>query len=96
MSTLRFQTGDLVFSREDLFNDDSAIPDAAPGELLAAAGCRGMIVRAGHVEARPEVAIYLVRFEGPDKELGLPVGCLAEELTQAQPQSETPAETSAL
>ncbi|MGK3993547.1 nitrogen fixation protein NifZ [Sorangium sp. So ce1024] len=76
-----FQLGDLVFSRYDLFND-GGIPDAAPGALLAAAGTRGVVVKTGHVEAQPEIAIYLVRFEGADKELGPPVGCLAEELTQ--------------
>jgi nitrogen fixation protein NifZ len=82
LSTDHFQAGDLVFSRDDLFNDDGGIPDAAPGELLVPAGTRGMVVNAGHVEASPEIKIYLVRFEGADKELGPPVGCLVDELTQ--------------
>lgn len=83
-----FQLGDLVFSRHDLFNDDDGIPDVAPGELLAAAGTRGVVVKIGHAEARPEIAIYLVRFEGANKELGPPVGCLAEELTQEELRQE--------
>lgn len=79
--TSNFQSGDLVFSRNDLFNDDGGIPDAAPGQLLVHAGTRGMIVKTGHVEADPEITICLVRFEGSDKELGPPVGCLVDELT---------------
>lgn len=84
--------GDLVFAACDLFNDEagedgsSAMPEAAPGALLAAAGTRGMIVNVGHPTAAPEQVIYLVSFEGgPDRELGLPFGCLPEELTQRDP-----------
>lgn len=88
MSMPHFQPGDLIFCREDLFNDDGGIPDAAPGELLVAAGSRGMIVKTGHAEAHSEIRIYLVRFEGPNKELGLPIGCLAEELTQERLEPE--------
>ena len=84
-TTSEFHEGDLVFTRSDLFNDDNHVPDAAPGELLVPAGTRGMIVNKGHVEANPEIKIYLVRFEGTDKELGPPLGCLVEELTQEQP-----------
>ena len=39
-------------------------------------------MRAGSVEHRPEVRVYLVRFEGADKVLGPPVGCFDSELTQ--------------
>jgi nitrogen fixation protein NifZ len=85
--------GDLVYAACDLYNDEagedgaSAMPEAEPGALLAAAGTRGMIVNVGHPEAAPEHVIYLVSFEtGPEsngrRELGLPFGCLAEELTQ--------------
>jgi nitrogen fixation protein NifZ len=84
--------GDLVYAACDLFNDaaqedgSSAMPEAAPGALLAAAGTRGMIVNVGRPEAAPEQVIYLVSFEtGPEKELGLPFGCLPEELTQLEP-----------
>lgn len=77
-----FQPGDLVYSRCELFNDDGAIPDVPAGARLAPAGARGMIVKSGYAEADPECKIYLVRFEGEDRELGLPIGCLADELTQ--------------
>jgi nitrogen fixation protein NifZ len=76
-----YETGDLVFSHGDLFND-GGIPDVASGALLAARGARGVVVRVGHAEARPEVRIYLVRFENEEKDLGPPIGCLGEELTR--------------
>lgn len=84
----RFEMGDLVHSALDIYNDpieetgESALPGVVPGELLAAAGTRGIVVNVGHAEAMPEEEIYLVRFEiGPDGQLAEPVGCLAEELT---------------
>jgi len=85
MRTSLIQPGDLVFTRDDLFNDDGGVPDAEPGALLVPAGTRGMVVKIGHAEAQPETAIYLVQFEGTDKELGPPLGCLADELTQESP-----------
>jgi nitrogen fixation protein NifZ len=75
--------GDLVFARLDLHND-GGVPEVDTHALLAAAGTRGVVVRTGSVQARPELRIYIVRFEGPDKVLGPPVGCLEEELTQDQ------------
>jgi nitrogen fixation protein NifZ len=93
--TLRgFEVGDLVYSRIDIHND-GGIPDVEEGGLLAAAGTRGVVVRSGSAQSRPDVRIYLVRFEGPDQILGPPVGCLDEELTQDErptgerPQQET-------
>lgn len=84
----RYGMGDLVFAAVDLFNEpleetgESGIPGIEVGSLLAAAGTRGVVVNVGHVEAMPEEAIYLVRFEsGPDGNLGEPIGCLPEELT---------------
>jgi nitrogen fixation protein NifZ len=89
-SPYEFWRGDMVFAASDLYNDElaedgsSLMPEAEPGALLTAAGTRGMIVNVGHPQAAPEQVIYLVSFEtGPDKELGLPFGCLPEELTQA-------------
>jgi nitrogen fixation protein NifZ len=81
MLTMHYLPGDLVFNRRDLHND-GGIPDVDEGALLALAGTRGVVVQVGHVEARPEIDVYLVRFEGADKVLGRPVGCLADELTQ--------------
>jgi nitrogen fixation protein NifZ len=86
MST--FIPGDRVFAALDLFNDpleetgESAIPGLNPGDLLAAAGTRGMVVNIGHAEAAPEDEIYLVSFEtGPNGSLAEPIGCLAGEIT---------------
>ncbi len=85
----QFNPGDMVFASVDLYNDpmedsgESAIPGIAANELLASAGARGVVVNAGHVEADPTQAIYLVRFESAvGGTLGEPIGCLAEELHQ--------------
>lgn len=85
----RFEMGDLVYSAQDIYNDPieetgaSALPGVAPGELLAGAGARGVVVNVGHAEAMPDEEIYLVRFEiGPDGQLAEPIGCLADELSQ--------------
>jgi nitrogen fixation protein NifZ len=88
MST--FQPGDRVFAALDLYNDpleetgESAIPGVDPGDLLAPAGTRGMVVNIGHAEAAPDDEIYLVSFEtGPNGSLAEPIGCLANELSYA-------------
>lgn len=79
--THAFAPGEMVFCREALYND-GGLPGVEEGALLAAAGTRGVVVKCGHLEEAPDVAIYLVRFEGADEVLGPPVGCLAGELTQ--------------
>jgi len=59
---------------------------ANPGEPLAAAGARGVVVNAGHVEAQPDAEIYPARFESEaDGPLSQPIGCLAEELSYHPP-----------
>lgn len=77
-----YDIGEVVYSREYLYND-GGIPDVPESALLCRAGARGVVVRTGHVEADRRTLIYLVRFEGEDLVLGPPVGCLQEELTQA-------------
>jgi nitrogen fixation protein NifZ len=86
----KYDMGDMVFAATDLYNDEltedgaSMLPDIAPHALIAAAGTRGVVVNVGHVAELPEQDIYLVRFEtGPDKALGLPIGCMPEELAGA-------------
>jgi len=76
-----YQPGEVVYAAEALYNDGS-LPDLAAGVLLADAGARGVVVKAGHVEAMPEVEVLVVRFEGADLTLGPPVGCFVDELTQ--------------
>jgi nitrogen fixation protein NifZ len=65
----------------DIYND-GGVPDVEGGALLARAGTRGIVVRAGGAQGRQKARIYLVRFEGADQLLGPPIGCLEEELTQ--------------
>ncbi len=80
----QYDVGEIVFSRELLIND-GGIPDLAADAVLATPGRRGVVVNFGHTQVDPDQAIYLVRFEGEDGELsnlGPPVGCLPEELTQ--------------
>jgi len=80
----QYEIGEIVFSRELLVND-GGIPELAADAVLATPGRRGVVVNHGRVEAAPEQAIYLVRFEGESgalSDLGPPVGCLPEELTQ--------------
>lgn len=81
--SVEYDMGDIVFAREDIFNEeDAGIPGLAPNALLASAGRRGVVVSYGHVEADPRQSIYLVRFEQGEGEMGPPIGCLPEELTQ--------------
>jgi nitrogen fixation protein NifZ len=86
----KFDMGEMVFATADLYNDDltedgaSLIPDVEPNALLAPTGSRGVVVNVGHLPDQPQQAIYLVRFEsGPDKALGVPIGCMQEELTNS-------------
>lgn len=86
----RFSMGEMVFAATDLYNDElaedgsSLIPEVAPNALIAPAGTRGVVVNVGHVAELPQQDIYLVRFEtGEEKSLGVPIGCLPEELTDA-------------
>ena len=83
---VQYQLGDVVFCREDLFND-GGLPGYEEGALIAAAGTRGVVVQFGHVEAMPSEEIYLVRFEDEGQNLGLPIGCLPEELTQDEAEA---------
>lgn len=83
MSAIQYDIGDMVFAAEDILND-GGMPGIEEEEgLIAPAGARGVVVHYGHSEIDPSKEIYLVRFEnGPDGQLGNPVGCLPEELTQ--------------
>ncbi len=83
----KFDMGEMVFAATDLYNDElaedgaSLIPDIQPNALIATAGARGVVVNVGHIAELPQQDIYLVRFEtGEEKSLGVPIGCLPEEL----------------
>jgi len=81
-----YEIGELVFCTEDLLND-GGMPDADEDAVLVVLGSRGMVVQTGYLEADEQQMIYLVRFEDANGELGQPIGCLPEELTQEQPIS---------
>jgi len=86
---IQYDIGEIVFAREDMHND-GGLPDYAEEELVVPAGARGVIVHIGHVAADERVEIYLVRFEGPDGNLGVPIGCLLEEITQDEALARSP------
>jgi len=79
VSVDNLEEGDAVYAAIDFRNDGSldGLPDQA---LLAPAGSRGVIVRKGHLEENPDRTVFLVRFEDAGGNLGIPVGCWAEEL----------------
>jgi len=76
----QLQPGDMIYAATDILNDGS-IPDVAEGELIAAAGCRGVLINTGHLEEDETKHIYLVRFDSNGGELLPAVGCWPEELT---------------
>jgi nitrogen fixation protein NifZ len=82
MATPRFNAGDVVFSRAEIYND-GGVPDVPGGALLASAGTRGVVLRAGKERGGGKPTIYVVRFEGEDEVLGPAVSCLEEELADA-------------
>ncbi len=86
MAKIQYEVGDMVFAAEDILND-GGMPGIAEEEgLIAPAGMRGVVVHFGVAEMDETKEIYLVQFEnGPDGNLGHPVGCLPEELTQEEP-----------
>jgi nitrogen fixation protein NifZ len=71
--------GDVVYAAHTLINDGS-MPEADEGEVLAAAGTRGVIVMKGYLEENPQRRVFLVRFEDVALNLGRPVGCWVEDL----------------
>ena len=89
---VQYAIGDMVFAAEDLFND-GGMPGIDDEEgLIVPAGMRGVVIHTGVAEMDETQEIYLVQFEnGPDGELGAPIGCLPEELTQDVATTETSA-----
>jgi nitrogen fixation protein NifZ len=89
-----YDIGELVFAREAIYND-GGLPGLDEEALLAAPGTRGMVAQTGVAEADERQVIYLVCFEDKDGKLGLPVGCLPEELTQDEALAKSLASTKA-
>lgn len=80
MNVTDLDIGDVVYASHAII-DDGSMPDSAEGELLAAAGARGVIVLIGHLEEQPERTVFLVRFEDKELNLGNPIGCWEEDLS---------------
>ncbi len=78
----RLQPGDIVYAAGDIENDGS-LPGVPEGALIAANGCRGVLINTGHLEEDEATTIYLVRFEEAGGELGPAIGCWANELRPA-------------
>jgi nitrogen fixation protein NifZ len=80
MKVTDLQIGDAVYAAHSIL-DDGSIPDGNAGDVLAAAGARGVITLIGHVEEQPERTVFLVRFEDESLQLREPVGCWEEDLS---------------
>lgn len=83
----RFIVGDCVHARTPIVND-GGVPDLASDAVLAVKGARGVVVQVGHAEQNPRQALYAVRFEDAEGNLGPLVGCLPEELLPASAATE--------
>lgn len=81
MELINIQPGDMVFAATDIFNDGS-VPEFPEGTQFARSGARGVLINTGHLEEQPSKILYLVRFENENEELGPPVGCWPDELSE--------------
>ena len=73
--------------------NDGSIPTLEQAALIAVPGTRGVVVNIGHLEEVPQQALFLVRFEDAQRNLGPPTGCWPEELSAEpvdDPQGDTP------
>ena len=73
------ELGDVVYAAHTITNDGS-MPGCEPGEILAEAGSRGVIVMKGHIEDHEDRLVFLVRFEDRELNLGRPIGCWADDI----------------
>jgi nitrogen fixation protein NifZ len=81
MTLENLQPGDMVFAATDIYNDGS-VPELPEDMRFATAGSRGVLINTGHLEEDPNTVLFLVRFEDDNNELGPPVGCWPEELSE--------------
>lgn len=81
MALENLEPGDMVFAATDIFNDGS-VPEIPEGALFARTGSRGVLINTGHLEDQPSKVLFLVRFEDDNNELGPPVGCWPDELSE--------------
>lgn len=79
MKVTDLEIGDAVYAAHSII-DDGSMPNGDEGNVLAAAGARGVITLIGHVEEEPERVVFLVRFEDENLNLSEPIGCWEEDL----------------
>ena len=81
MALENLQPGDMVFAATDIYNDGS-VPEMPVDTHIAAIGARGVLINTGHIEEDPSQVLFLIRFEDSNHELGPPVGCWPEEISE--------------
>lgn len=80
MKLTDLEIGDVVYAAHNII-DDGSMPESNEGEILISAGVRGVIMLIGYLEEQPEKAVFLVRFEDENLNLGKPIGCWEEDLS---------------
>jgi len=75
------QPGDMIFAATEIYNDGS-VPEIPVDTHIAATGARGVLINTGHLEEEPNQVLFLVRFEDSNNDLGPPVGCWPEEISE--------------
>lgn len=81
MALDNLQSGDMIFATTDIYNDGS-VPDVPDETLFARTGTRGVLINTGHFEEQPNQTLFLVRFEDENNDLGPPVTCLQDEISE--------------
>ena len=82
MELENLQPGDMVFATTNIYNDGS-VPELPENTRFATTGSRGVLINTGHLEEQPSQVLFLVRFEDENNELGPPIGCWPDELSEA-------------
>mgnify|MGYP000092751923 CR=1 FL=1 len=80
MAIYERQPGDIIYAATTIVSDGE-IPGYPADSVLAEAGTRGVLINVGHLEENPARKLMLVRFEQGNAQLGPPIGCWVEELT---------------
>lgn len=73
------EPGDIIFAATNIINDGS-MPGFNEKQLIANQGQRGVIINTGYLEEQPDKALFLVKFESSDGDLGPAVACWPKEL----------------
>ena len=80
MAHEQLHNGDVIYAAKRIVNDGS-VPGAGDNEVFAEKGTMGMLINVGHFEVDPNQELFLVCFKNEIGELGVPVTCLADEIS---------------